>query len=150
MSNTLHYAIKDRDGKINQEPGKKDAKRDQKAYGGLIVRSKGEGEYKPWKPHHVFLWVFLGIQAIFIIWLVTGLTGNAHSINPDTIAQCKQVTAGVTKAASMGMTQAQCVSWLGGAAKTGTAIGAGLIVVVWVVVDFFLGLTYGIYRLVKR
>jgi hypothetical protein len=81
MSSTLHYAVKDRDGKITQEQGKKDAKRDQKAFGGMIVRSKGEGEYKPWKPHHVFLWVFLGIQAIFIIWLVTGLTGNAHSIN---------------------------------------------------------------------
>jgi hypothetical protein len=40
MSSTLHYAVKDRDGKITQEPGKKDAKRDQKAYGGMIVRSK--------------------------------------------------------------------------------------------------------------
>jgi hypothetical protein len=66
MSSTLHYAVKDRDGKITQEQGKKDAKRDQKAYGGLIVRSKGEGEFKPWKPHHIFLWVFLAVQAIFI------------------------------------------------------------------------------------
>jgi len=32
----------------------------------LIVRSKGEGEFKPWKPHHIFLWVFLAVQAIFI------------------------------------------------------------------------------------
>lgn len=144
MSSTLHYAVKDRDGKITQEPGKKDAKRDQRAYGGLIVRSKGEGEYKPYKPKKVFLWVFLATQAVFIIWLVVGLTGNAHSINPDTVAQCR------TQAAGMGMTQAQCLTFLGSAAKTGTAIGAGLIVVVWVVVDFFLGLTYGIYRLVKR
>jgi hypothetical protein len=56
----------------------------------------------------------------------------------------------VTKAASMGMTQAQCVSWLGGAAKVGTGLGAIFIVIVWLVVDFLLGLTYGIYRLVKR
>ena len=38
---SVQYAIKDRDGKITQEPGKKDAKRDKKAYGGMIVRSKG-------------------------------------------------------------------------------------------------------------
>ena len=63
---SVQYAVKDRDGKITQEQGKKDAKRDQKAYGGLIVRSKGEGEFKPWKPHHIFLWVFLAVQAIFI------------------------------------------------------------------------------------
>ncbi len=50
----------------------------------------------------------------------------------------------------MGMTQAQCVSFLGGAAKTGTAIGAGLIVIVWVVVDIILGISYGVYRLATR
>lgn len=148
---SVQYAVKDRDGKITEEAGKKAAKRDQKAYGGMIVRSKGEGEYKPWKPHHVFLWVFLGIQAIFIIWLITGLSGNAHSINPDIVAQCKAlVSPGVTKAASMGMNQAQCVSWLGGAAKVGTGLGAAAIVIAWIVVDFLVGLTYGIYRLAKR
>jgi hypothetical protein len=50
----------------------------------------------------------------------------------------------------MGMTQAQCVSWLGGAGKVGTSLGAAVIVIVWVVVDFFLGLGYGIYRLARR
>ena len=50
----------------------------------------------------------------------------------------------------MGMTQAQCVSFLGGAAKTGTTLGAATIVIVWVVVDFLLAVTYGIYRLARR
>jgi hypothetical protein len=144
MSSTLHYAIKDRDGKITQEPGKKDAKRDQKAFGGLIVRSKGEGEYKPYKPRKVFLWVFLAIQATFIIWLIAGTASTGGGIHASVVAQCH------TKAAGMGMTQAQCVSFLGGAGKVGTSIGAALIIVVWVIVDFLVGLTYGIYRLVRR
>ena len=38
----------------------------------------------------------------------------------------------------------------GGAAKTGTAIGAGLIFVAWVVVDIILGISYGVYRLATR
>jgi hypothetical protein len=145
------YAIRDREGTIHPQTSKKDARSSQKAYGGMIVRSRDGGEYQPWKPHHVFLWVFLSIQAIFIIWLIFGAFGNAHSINPDVVAQCRQlVSAGVTRAQSMGMTQSQCVSFLGGAAKTGSALGAGLVVVLWVVVDFLVGLTYGIYRLVRR
>lgn len=31
----------------------------------------------------------------------------------------------------MGMTQAQCVSYLGGAGKVGTSIGAALVIIVW-------------------
>lgn len=37
-----------------------------------------------------------------------------------------------------------------GAAKTGTALGAATVVIVWIVVDFLAGLTYGIYRLASR
>jgi hypothetical protein len=40
--------------------------------------------------------------------------------------------------------------WLGGAAKTSTAIGAALIVILRVVVDFLVGVTYGTYRLARR
>ena len=144
MSSNVHYAVKDRDGKINQEPGKKEAKRNQKAFGGLIVRSKGEGEYKLYKPRKVFLWVFLAIQAVFIIWLIAGTASTGGGIHTSVVAQCH------TQAAGMGMTQAQCVSYLGGAGKVGTSIGAALIIIVWVIVDFLVGLTYGIYRLVKR
>jgi hypothetical protein len=44
----------------------------------------------------------------------------------------------------------QCVSFLGGAAKAGTALGGAFIVVVWVIVDFLLAVSYGIYRLARR
>jgi hypothetical protein len=60
--------------------------------------------------------------------------------------QCRQRSTLKTPS----LTQAQCVSFLGGAGKVGTSIGAGLIVVVWVVVDFLLALSYGIYRLARR
>jgi hypothetical protein len=39
---------------------------------------------------------------------------------------------------------------LGGASKVGASVGAALVVIVWVVVDFLLGITYGIYRLARR
>jgi len=139
---TSSYAVRDREGAIHAEPSRKAAQRSTKAYGGLIVRNKG-GEWKPWKPRRVFLWVFLAIQAVFIIWIIAGAS-TGGGINASVVAQCH------SQAAGMGMTQAQCVSFLGGASKAGTAAGVGLIVVLWVVVDFLTGLTYGIYRLVRR
>jgi len=41
------------------------------------------------------------------------------------------------------------VSWAA-RAKTSTALGAATIVMVWIVVDFLVGVTYGIYRLARR
>lgn len=32
----------------------------------------------PQKKHRIFLWVFLAIQALFILWLVTGIRGAAN------------------------------------------------------------------------
>lgn len=98
----------------------------------------------PRRKRRVFLWVFLAIQLMFIIWLIAGTASTGSGINASVVAQCHHQAAG------MGMTQAQCVSFLGGAAKTGTAIGAGLVVVVWLVVDFFLGVGYVIYKLASR
>jgi hypothetical protein len=141
MSNT-NYAIKDRDGTIHAESGRKEAFASRKEFGGMVMRSKN-GEWKAYKKRRVFLWVFLAIQVIFIIWIITGASSGG-GINASVVAQCHQQAAG------MGMTQAQCVSFLGGASKAGTAVGVGLIVVVWVIVDFLVALTYGIYRLARR
>ena len=143
---TTGYAIKDRDGTIHPESSKKEAQRAKRAYGGMVMRSRTSGNdqtWKPWKRHHVFLWVFLAIQVAFLAWLISGAS-TGGGINASVVAQCH------TQAVGMGMTQAQCVSFLGGASKAGTAIGVGLMVVVWVVVDFLVGLTYGIYRLARR
>jgi hypothetical protein len=137
------YAVKDRDDSIHDEGSKRDALRSRKAYGGMVIRLK-RGEWRPYKRRRVFLWVFLAVQVAFIIWLIAGTASTGSGINASVVAQCHQ------QAAAMGMTQAQCVSFLGGAAKTGTAIGAGLIVVVWLVVDIILGISYGVYRLATR
>jgi hypothetical protein len=104
----------------------------------MVVQSRN-GEWKPWKQRRIFLWFFLALQVVFIIWLVAGTASTGSGINASVVAQCHHQAVG------MGMTQAQCVSFLGGAAKTGTTIGAAVIVIVWVVVDFLVGLTYGIY-----
>jgi hypothetical protein len=38
----------------------------------------------------------------------------------------------------------------GGASKTGAALCAAVIVIIWVIVDFLLAVSYGIYRLARR
>ena len=63
---------------------------------------------------HLFLWFFLAVQALFIAWLVVGISGNAGIM-----------THG-SEAAQAG-------------AEIGTTIGAGLIFGVWVGVDVILG-----------
>lgn len=149
---SVQYAIKDRDGKITQEPGKKAARRDQKAFGGMIVRAKGEGDFKPWKPKKVFLYVFLGIQAIFIIWLITGMKSDNTAVTA-TSAQVVNYCKGNGWQA-LYSSYADCAknyaATLTAAGDVGKGMGASLVVIIWVVVDFLVGLTYGIYRLVKR
>lgn len=140
---STNYAIKDRDGTIHAEPSRKEAFTARKEFGGMVMRSRNDGEWKSYKKRRIFLWVFLAIQVIFIIWIITGAS-TGGGINASVVAQCHNQAAG------MGMSQAQCVSFLGGASKAGTAVGVGLIVVVWVIVDFLVALTYGIYRLARR
>lgn len=81
------------------------------------------------KRHRVFLWVFLAIQAIFIIWIIAGAASGGG-----TATDCQ------------GLTQEECDA----AEGIGTGIGVALIVVLWMVVDFFLAVIYGVYRLAKR
>ena len=106
---------------------------------------------KPKKKRRVFLWFFLVVQVIFIIWIATAAA--SHPSGPSTAVQAAQQCAnggwqGVFKS------QADCqVHFAHGLNEAGTAgkgIAIGLIVIVWVVVDFFLGVTYGIYRLASR
>lgn len=113
---------------------------------GIRVVTPGE----PRKKRRVFLWIFLAVQALFILWLVVGLatvhTGPTHA----------QLVQGCYHHAwyPLFKSRADCVQHYGGALQdagnTGKAIGAGLIVLLWVVVDFFLGVGYGVYRLARR
>jgi hypothetical protein len=104
----------------------------------------------PRRKRRIFLWVFLAIQALFLIWLVTGLA----TVN--TAAPASQVSAACYHHAwwPLFKSQADCVTHFGGAltdaGDAGKAIGAGLIVVFWCVVDVILGVTYGVYKLSTR
>jgi hypothetical protein len=104
----------------------------------------------PKSKRRIFLWVFLAIQALFILWLVAGIA-TVHT--GPTQAQLAQ---GCYNHAwyPLFKSQADCVKHYGGALQdagdTGKAIGVGLIVLLWVVVDFFLGVGYGIYKLATR
>jgi ABC-type phosphate transport system permease subunit len=104
----------------------------------------------PRKRRRVFMWVFFAIQAIFIIWLVAGLatvhTGPTHA---QLASACYNHNWW-----PLFKSQADCVTHYGGAltdaGNVGKGIGAAIIVIVWVVIDMILGITYGVYRLATR
>jgi hypothetical protein len=111
----------------------------------------GQPAQAPRKRRRVFLWVFLAIQVLFIIWIITGAASNPAG---QTAAQ--QAAQQCANGGWQGLfkSQADCqvhyAHALNEAATAGKGIGVALIVVFWVVVDFFLGLGYGIYRLASR
>ncbi|MDI3403839.1 hypothetical protein [Streptomyces cavernicola] len=84
---------------------------------------------KPRKRRRVFLWVFLAIQLLFLVWVITG-------------------------AASAGGTPEDCGSLdtttCNEAENFGTALGVGLIIALWAAADVILGITYAVYRLSRR
>jgi hypothetical protein len=77
------------------------------------------------------LWVFLAVQALFLIWVITG-AASGHTA----AASCHDPY----------LTRQQCAS----ASEAGTAVGVGLIIVFWAVVDVILGISYGVWKLARR
>jgi hypothetical protein len=101
------------------------------------------------KRRRVFLWIFLAVQALFVIWVITG----AASKNPSTSAQVAQQCYHHAWF-PLFKSQADCVTHFGGALNTagdaGKGIGIALVIVFWMVVDVILGVSYGVYRLATR
>jgi ABC-type Fe3+ transport system permease subunit len=93
----------------------------------MTERSTTEPEQTKRKKHRVFLWVFLVIQAIFIVWVVGAIASPGST-------DCNGLDAQTCQDAS----------------NAGTAIGVGLVIVFWAFVDIILGICYGVYRLAKR
>ncbi len=81
------------------------------------------------KKKRIFLWFFLAIQAIFIIWIITGI--NASSNDTST---CGSLSAKACQDAH----------------NAGAGIGVFLIIFLWVLVDIILGIGYGVYKLASR
>ncbi|MCM2576159.1 hypothetical protein [Streptomyces meridianus] len=94
--------------------------------------------YKSW-----FLWFFLAVQLVFIIWLAVGL-GDATGTLQDCSGLSKEIPPGEVLSP-----YDKCQTENAGT-ETGTTIGAGLVIGLWVAVDFILAVSYGIYRLAKR
>jgi hypothetical protein len=86
----------------------------------------------PRKRHRVFFWVFLAVQILFLIFVIVGA-----STGSGTPEECRGLT---------GEELEVCEA----AGDVGTTIGVGLIIGLWVAVDFILALTYVIYRLASR
>jgi hypothetical protein len=111
-------------------------------------------QYRPPAPRRkrrVFLWAFLAVQVLFLVLIVTQVA--AHPAGPTAAQQAAQQCAnggwqGLFKS------QADCDKHyavaLNDASNVGKGIGVVVIVVIWMVIDFFLGLGYGIYRLASR
>ncbi|MGH3349141.1 MAG: hypothetical protein ACRDPS_00640 [Nocardioides sp.] len=83
---------------------------------------------KPKKKRRIFWWFFLAVQILFIIWIIAGATSGG------TATDCGSLS------------QQACQD----AQDVGTGIGVFLIVIFWMIVDFFLAVIYGIYRLATR
>lgn len=85
---------------------------------------------RPRKKRRVFMWVFLAIQALFIIWLITGIASVSDSAGKD----CGTLDPEACTAAT----------------QIGGGIGFLLIIGLWVMVDFILGVGYLIVRASSR
>jgi hypothetical protein len=66
---------------------------------------------------------------LFVVWIISGVADASGQPN-----NCE------------GLTPELCND----AESVGTGLGVGLVVLLWVVVDFLLAVVYGVYRLAKR
>ena len=77
------------------------------------------------KKRHIFRWVFLAIQVLFLIWIITGISGASDNCEGEVGQALEACQAGTT---------------------VGAGIGVALIIGLWVAVDVILGITYLIFR----
>ncbi len=109
---------------------------------GIWMQTEPSREAPPRRRRRVFPWVFLAIQALFVIWVIAGVAGGG-SIDSGAAAYCHAHP-------SQFLPFSQCVSDYGGGEKVGAAIGLGLVVALWALVDIILGISYAVWRLARR
>jgi hypothetical protein len=98
-----------------------------------------EGQ-RPRKRKRVFMWCFIALQAVFLAWVITGIStaNNAPS--------AAEVHKGCDNGAWVGLFQshADCMTHyaagLSQAGNAGTAIGVGIVIALWVACDVILGI----------
>jgi hypothetical protein len=103
----------------------------------------------PRKRHRVFWWVFLAIQVLFLVFVISAIATHHPAVAHDVAKSCDN---GHWR--GLFSSHADCVKHyavaLHDAQNVGAGIGTGLVVGAWVIVDFLLGITYGIYRLAAK
>jgi len=85
------------------------------------------------KRRRIFPWVFLAIQVLFLVLIISA----AHSSHNQSVADCATQSA---------LSSKDCQS----ASDAGTAIGVGVLVAFWVAFDLIVGITYAIIRMTRR
>lgn len=78
--------------------------------------------------YHVGMWLFLAVQALFLVWVISGIasagnTGDCGTLDRQT---CQD------------------------AANTGTAIGVGIVIAFWAFVDVILGMIWLIVHFARK
>ena len=75
------------------------------------------------KQRNVFRWVFLAVQILFVVWLIAGIAGSAHSVH-----NCQ---------ATQYLSAAGCRN----ATEAGAGVGVAIVIVLWLVVDGILAIS---------
>ncbi|MBE1533684.1 hypothetical protein [Actinomadura algeriensis] len=86
-----------------------------------MTKTRMQPAPQPRHRHRIFPWIFLAVQLLFLAWVIMG-----------------------------GETGSDCSPDYQGACETGTAIGVGLIIALWVAVDIILALTYMVFKIFRR
>lgn len=80
---------------------------------------------QPRKKRHIFRWVFLAVQLLFLVWIIGGVGGSADNCDGKVDSALEACQAGTA---------------------VGAGIGAMLIIFLWLAVDAILAVTYLIFR----
>jgi hypothetical protein len=117
---------------------------------GLTARYDNYLDPAPRKRRRVFMWIFLAVQAIFVIWLITGIvTVHTGPSAADLASGCYHHNWW-----PLFKSQQDCIVHYGGALRGAGNLGKGLgiaaVILFWMVVDVILGISYGVYRLATR
>lgn len=86
------------------------------------------GHSQPGKKRRVFLWVFLAVQALFLVWIIAGVGSILET------SDCG------------GLSAADCEA----VQANGAGLGVLIVIVLWMAVDVILGISYLVYRLAPR
>ena len=103
------------------------------------------------RKRRVFMWVFLAVQALFIAWIIAGIASHPAGLSAAAQAARQCANGGWE---GLFTSEADCRQHyavaLNDAGNAGKGIAIGLIIVIWVVTDFLMAVTWLVVRLSRR